>query len=60
MREERQHQLVLDPETQSGSKIREQWKVGGSDRKASTYNDGDPGYIPGLWRSSGEGNGYPL
>ena len=33
---------------------------GGSDSKASTYNPGDPGSIPGLGRSSGEGNGSPL
>ena len=33
---------------------------GGSDGKASTYNAGDPGSIPGLGRSSGEGNGNPL
>ena len=28
-----------------------------SDGKASAYNAGDPGLIPGLGRSSGEGNG---
>ena len=33
---------------------------GGSDGKASAYNAGDPGSIPGLERSPGEGNGYPL
>ena len=33
---------------------------GGSDGKASAYNAGDPGLIPGLGRSSGEGNGNPL
>ena len=33
---------------------------GGSDSKASAYNVGDPGSIPGLGRSSGEGNGNPL
>ena len=32
----------------------------GSDGKASTYNEGDPGSIPGSERSSGEGNGNPL
>ena len=32
----------------------------GSDGKASTYNGGDPGSIPGFGRSSGEGNGNPL
>ena len=35
-------------------------KVGGSDGKASVYNAGDPGSIPGLGRSLGEGNGNPL
>ena len=33
---------------------------GGSDSKVSAYNAGDPGLIPGLERSSGEGNGNPL
>ena len=33
---------------------------GGSDGKASVYNAGDPGSIPGLGRSLGEGNGNPL
>ena len=28
--------------------------------KASAYNAGDPGLIPGLGRSPGEGNGNPL
>ena len=32
----------------------------GPDSKASTYNAGDQGSIPGLGRSSGEGNGNPL
>ena len=43
------------------------WKVaylqsflGGSDGKESTCNAGDPGSIPGLGRSCGEGNGNPL
>jgi len=31
-----------------------------SDGKASTYNVGDPGSIPGSGRSPGEGNGNPL
>ena len=31
---------------------------GGSDGKASVYNAGDPGSIPGLGRSSGEGNSH--
>ena len=33
---------------------------GGSDGKMSAYNARDPGSIPGLGRSSGEGNGNPL
>ena len=40
------------------------WSVfdfpGGSDGKASAYNTGDLGSIPGLGRSPGEGNGNPL
>ena len=31
---------------------------GGSDGKESACNAGDPGLIPGLRRSPGEGNGY--
>ena len=33
---------------------------GGSDSKESACNMGDMGLIPGLGRSPGEGNGYPL
>ena len=33
---------------------------GGSEGKASAYSVGDPGSIPGLGRSPGEGNGNPL
>ena len=33
---------------------------GGSESKASVYNAGDLGLIPGLGRSPGEGNGNPL
>ena len=33
---------------------------GGSDGKASAYNAGDPGSIPGSGRSPGEENGNPL
>ena len=35
-------------------------RSGGSDGKASAYNSGDPGSIPGSGRSPGEGNGNPL
>ena len=33
---------------------------GDSDGKESAYNAGDLGSIPGMGKSSGEGNGYPL
>ena len=33
---------------------------GGSEDKASVYNAGDQGSIPGLGRSPGEGKDYPL
>ena len=33
---------------------------GGSDGKASAYNAGDPGSIPGSGRSLGERNGNPF
>ena len=33
---------------------------GGSDGKESTCNVGNLGSIPGLGRSPGEGNGYPI
>jgi len=32
----------------------------GADGKATVYNAGDPGSIPGWGRSPGEGNGNPL
>ena len=34
--------------------------LGGSEVKVSAWNAGDPGLIPGLGRSPGEGNGNPL
>ena len=33
---------------------------GGSDGKESACNARDPGSVPGLGRSPGEGNGHPL
>ena len=33
---------------------------GGSDSKESVCNAGNQGSIPGLGRSPGDGNGYPL
>ena len=35
-------------------------EVGGSVGKESACNAGDPGSIPGLGRSTGEGSGNPL
>ena len=35
-------------------------ELSSSDGKASAYNAGDPGLIPGWGRSPGEGNGNPL
>ena len=32
----------------------------GPDGKESACNEEDPGLIPGLGRSPGEGNGYPV
>ena len=32
----------------------------GPDGEESACNAGDPGLIPGLGRSPGEGNGYPI
>ena len=34
--------------------------LGGSDSTESACNAGDPASVPGLGRSPGEGNGYPL
>ena len=34
--------------------------LGDSDSKASAYNVGEPGSIPGLGRSPGKGNGNPF
>ena len=40
--------------------LRNLWSFpGGSDGKVSAQNEGDPGSIPGLERSHGEGNGNP-
>ena len=44
-----------------GSVVVEEFNFsGGSDGKVSAYNAEDPGSIPGLGRSLGEGNGKPL
>ena len=36
------------------------WFLGVSEVKASAWNAGGPGLIPGLGRSPGEGNGNPF
>ena len=44
--------------------LRSRWNIHGlsygSDSKESAHNAGDPGSIPGLERSPGEGNGNPF
>jgi len=53
------HQAPLSP----GFSRQECWSglpFGGSDDKASAYNAGNLGSIPGSGRSPGEGNGNPL
>ena len=40
--------------------VRIELNYAGSDCKESVCNSGDPGLIPGLGRSPGEGNGYTL
>ena len=47
-------------EGQLGKKIHTWGLPGGSAGKESTHNEGDLDSIPGLGRSPGEGNGYPL
>ena len=45
---------------EKGLELEEQGFPGDSEDKASASNAGDPGSIPGLGRSPGEGNGNPL
>ena len=40
--------------------LRRSWLPGDADGKPSACNAGDPGSVPGLGRSPGEGNGTPL
>ena len=51
---------MLKSESESSSVASDPLFPGGSDGKASAYNAGDPGSIPGLGSSPGEGNGNPL
>ena len=46
--------------TETDKKLEELLARSGSDSEASAHNAGDPGSIPGLERSPGEGNGNPL
>ena len=50
--------IKFDPQLVESVNVRD--FTGGSDGKASVYNVGDLGSIPGLGRSPGEGNGNPL
>ena len=43
-----------------GTAISSRCRAGGSDAKESACNARDPGLIPVLGRSPGEGNGYPV
>ena len=57
--------LQIDPPFQHYDKLDvlqtlNSWAFGGSAGKESTCNVGDLGSIPGLEKSPGEGNGYPL
>ena len=50
----------LDPDTKPPGFEYQLGFPGGSDGKELTCNAGDPGLIPGLGQSPGEGNVYPL
>ena len=52
--------IAPDKRIESCSSLRGQWGYGGSEGKASAGNAGDPHSIPGLGRSTGEGNGHLL
>ena len=54
------HELLYNNEVEAPRNKAHQGCPGGSAGKDSAYNVGDPGSIPGLGRSSGEKNGYPL
>ena len=54
------HELLYTNEVEAPRNKAHQGCPGGSAGKDSAYNVGDPGSIPGLGRSSGEKNGYPL
>ena len=59
------HSLLFPAESASNLRMNLQYGFflgfpGGSEVKVSASNVGDPGSIPGLGRSPGEGNGNPL
>ena len=51
---------ILQNPTNSNSNFHYPLASGDPDGKESACNAGDPGLIPGLERSPGEGNGNPL
>ena len=53
--------LRLHNQVGAGLRLERNWGFpGGSEGKESAFNAGDPGSIPGLGRSPGEGHGDPL
>ena len=54
------HELLYNNEVEAPRNKAHQGCLGGSGGKDSAYNVGDLGSIPGLGRSPGEKNGYPL
>ena len=53
-------QAVRDDEGQRPGVLQSTGSKNGTNGKESACNVGDPGLIPGLGRSAGEGIGYPL
>ena len=51
---------VMSATEKNTQNCRKYLSTSSSDGKASAYNAGDPGSIPGSGRSPGEGNGNPL
>ena len=52
--------MALDAEENLAPGLSLWGSPGSSDGKVSAYDAGDPGSIPGLGRSPGEGDGNPL
>ena len=55
---------LRQPRAFHGEPLLNQWRhlgfPGGLDGREYPFNSGEPGWIPGLGRSSGEGKSYPL